>query len=185
MTLVSRAAVLSAFAAVLLVLGGCGSSDDAPPAAGAGTTATTAGPASATSSDAASVTSGGAGTADGGALTGTTWLLTGATDGSGKVVAGDSSAKSTLTIAGPQLTVFTGCNNGSATVTVSDTQLVSGPMAMTMMACADPGVTELEHLIGTVFASPADYNLAGDELTISNDAGSLVYEAAAAGPSSS
>ena len=112
-------------------------------------------------------------------------MLTKATDGSGKVVAADSSAKSTLTITDAQMAVFTGCNNGSTSVTVSDTQLVAGPMAMTMMACADPGVTELEHLIGTVFAWPATYSLTGDSLTISNDAGTLTYQAGTAAASTS
>ena len=185
--LTRRARLSAVFVAAVLALAGCGSSDDGAPATGAATTtATAAGTATATSSDAMSTQASVASTG-GGALSGTTWMLTTATDGTGKVVAADSSAKSTLTITGAQMAVFTGCNNGSATVTVSDTQLVTGPMAMTMMACAEPGVTELEHLIGTVLASPASYSLTGDSLTISNDAGSLVYRAdttAASSPSS-
>ena len=173
MTLIRRAAMATALVAAL-ALAACGSSNDATSTAGGGTTAGTATSPGATTAQSSAT---GSGSADGGALAGTTWLLTEATDGSGKVVAADSSAKSTLTFTGAQMAVFTGCNNGGATVTVSDTQLVAGPMAMTMMACTDPKVTELEHLIGSVFAAPANFSLAGESLTISNDAGSLVYQA--------
>lgn len=112
-------------------------------------------------------------------LEGTTWTLE-------STVANEAVASFATPAAGaPTLTiaedgtakVFTGCNNGSTTVEVTDTTLTFAPMALTRMMCED--ASEVEAAITTVLDGETTYVIDGNSLTITNGDTGLVYTATA------
>ena len=73
------------------------------------------------------------------------------------------------------MSISTGCNSGSAEVTVTDDAVTFGPMALTRMAC-EGDVMEFENAVVQVLGDPLEYTLEGDELTLSNGESTLTLE---------
>ena len=117
-------------------------------------------------------------------LQGTTWELVSTTTGTGEPEMVDPEIGATLTLTGTQLQVSTGCNSGSGSITVMGDGFHVDPLATTRMAC-DPERTKLEAIQLAVLTDQVGYQIAGDQLTLSNGAGSLVYQAAPAGSAES
>lgn len=88
-------------------------------------------------------------------LAGTPWELTGTWDTTAASSVPAGVRTPTLTIEDGRLSVFTGCNNGTATVEVGADVIEVGPIRLTRMACTDRGAqqteaTMLQVLTGTV-----------------------------------
>ncbi|WP_426574649.1 META domain-containing protein [Aquihabitans sp. McL0605] len=112
-------------------------------------------------------------------LTGTEWSLE-------STISKDAVTTSTTPKAGaPTLTigadgtakVFTGCNNGSTTVAVTDTTLTFAPMALTRMMCED--ASTVEAAVTTVLSGETTYSIEGHTLTITKGDTGLIYTAPA------
>lgn len=110
-------------------------------------------------------------------LTGTAWTLDTIVDGdtASSVPAGVDPP--TLQIAEDgEATVFTGCNQGGASVEVTDTTLTFGPMRMTKMAC-EGDATSVENSVVAVLDGEVDYTIEGLQITLTNGDQGLVYGA--------
>jgi heat shock protein HslJ len=103
----------------------------------------------------------------------TTWTLTG-------VISGDSvssvpaDAIATLSISDATVLVNTGCNTGSAPVTVTGDALTFGPLALTKMACDAP-LMDLESQITAVLSGTATYEIEAATLTVRNGDAGLTF----------
>ena len=71
----------------------------------------------------------------------------------------------TMEITGDQVSVFTGCNRGGATVESSDGSLTFGPMRLTRMACAEAAM-QLEATVAAAFEGTVPFTVTADRLTI-------------------
>ncbi len=197
------AGALGVAAVVGLMLTGCAKSGTADPGAGSGVTtaatvttsvgsasSTTSGPAisssaiptathAATSSPESSApTTSGDSTAMSTSVTsieGVTWTLVAAMDKTGAAVPIPDGIAPTLEINGNQLAVHTGCNSGSGAVAVAPAALEVGPIATTRMACDDARMT-LEQTVLGVLSTRSSYRIDDSTLTITNSAGTLVYQ---------
>ncbi len=186
-----KAAIGVAAVAVLTVA--CGSKDAAAPSAGGSSTASIA--TSAPSPPAPSTASSGSpltaptGTEKGSAsvsstpnstafpLQGTTWQLVSTSTGTADPEMVDPAIDATLTISDTQLHASTGCNSGSGSITMMGESFHVDPLATTRMACT-PDRTELEATQLAVLTDRVSYAIDGDQLTLTNGAGTLVYQAA-------
>ena len=97
------------------------------------------------------------------------WTLT-------TIIDGDSAssipmdATSTLTFVDGSARVATGCNTGSATVSLGDGTIGFGPLALTKMACQQP-LMDLETSVVGVLAGDVTFEIEAGSLTITNSAG--------------
>ena len=80
----------------------------------------------------------------------------------------------TLEFTGETVNVFSGCNNGSGEVTVTDSTITFGPIAMTMMACEGDAGT-IEATVTGVLIDEVPYTLEDGALTLGTPELSLVY----------
>jgi heat shock protein HslJ len=78
-------------------------------------------------------------------------------------------AEASLTITDGQAAIQTGCNSGSTSVEITDTTMTFGPVALTMMACADD-LMALEASVIAVLDGEVTYEVTGDTLSIRKDA---------------
>jgi heat shock protein HslJ len=110
-------------------------------------------------------------------LAGTDWALAGLRTGVGDDAAAMSvpgGVRSTLRIDGDRLTVDTGCNTGTATVTTDGETLTVGPLALTKRGCiADAGV--VEQTMVAALAGPLTIEIQGRALHLTGGAGGLDF----------
>ena len=103
----------------------------------------------------------------------TSWTLTGVLEGdtASSVPAG---AVATLSISDGTALVNTGCNTGSAPVTVEGDTLVFGPLALTKKAC-EPALMELESVVASVLSGTATFTIEAATLTLRNGDAGLTF----------
>lgn len=100
-------------------------------------------------------------------LEGTAWNITG-------IVANEAvsslpmGAEASITITDGQAAIRTGCNNGSASVEITDTTITFGPIALTKMACP-PDLTDLEASVLAALDGEVTYEISGDSLSLLNE----------------
>jgi heat shock protein HslJ len=105
------------------------------------------------------------------ALVGTTWTVTGTVANEAvSSVPMDSTASITIADDGT-VAVDTGCNTGSGSVEVGDDTLTFGPIAITMRACADEAVNQLEASMLAVLQGEVAYEISGDTLSLRSGEG--------------
>lgn len=110
-------------------------------------------------------------------LVGTTWRLDSLIEGQGvSSIPGKTTAGIELGEDG-QLSVDTGCNTGSASVTTSDTALEIGPLRTTRMACRDKDARAVEAAMLEVLQGTVSFTIEGDALTISTASSGLGFTA--------
>jgi heat shock protein HslJ len=109
-------------------------------------------------------------------LEGTRWVLDGIVTGDAvsSVPAGVIAA---LTIANGRMEVEAGCNTGGAPVTVDDTTLTIGPLALTKRACAADAMA-VEQAMTTVLSGKVDISIEADVLTLTAGDAGLMLRAA-------
>jgi len=107
-------------------------------------------------------------------LDGTTWTLTGLNNGDSMSTVPDG-VKASLLISGGNATVKTGCNTGTGSATVTDSQLTLR-LGVTQIGCK-PEVMAVEQQVLSVLGKTADYRINGTELTISSGPLGLVFQA--------
>jgi heat shock protein HslJ len=119
--------------------------------------------------------SGGPSATGGARLVGPTWQVHSFVDGDALMsVAADGAPTFTFADDGT-VAIFTGCNRGSTTYVASDDGTITfAPLAMTMMACEDPGAQALEPAIVALTSAPATYELDGDDLVLRGGMQSMV-----------
>jgi heat shock protein HslJ len=100
-------------------------------------------------------------------LTGTTWELDTIVDGD---LASSTSAKATLEFTGQKVTVFTGCNTGSAQYQMSGQRLHVSTVAITRKACP-PDLTQAEQAVLATLDGDVDFKIDGTTLTLTNPSG--------------
>lgn len=72
-----------------------------------------------------------------------------------------------LSVADGRLYVATGCNRGFGDLTVSDSAVEVGPIALTRMAC-EPAVNEWEQALTVFLTGSLDYTVTDAEVTLTN-----------------
>ena len=104
------------------------------------------------------------------ALVGTTWTVTGtvATEAVSTVPM-DTAASITIADDGT-VAVNTGCNTGSGSVEITDTTLVFGPIASTLIGC-EPDVAQLESSVLAVLQGEVTYEISGSSLSLRSGTG--------------
>jgi heat shock protein HslJ len=111
-------------------------------------------------------------------LEGTRWALDGIIDGevASSVPAG---AGATLTLTnGAASIAIDGCNQGSADVTITETAIELGDLAMTRMACSEPAASVEATVVG-VLDGEITYTIESDTLTLTHPSGQgLTFHAA-------
>ena len=97
-------------------------------------------------------------------LEGVRWVVDGllANQGISTVPIG---AEASITITDGTAAVEAGCNTGSAPVTITDTTITFGPLALTRMACGEPQTT-LETAVVAVLDGEVTYTIDGDALQL-------------------
>jgi len=104
------------------------------------------------------------------ALVGTTWTVTGTVTAEAiSSVPTDSAASITIADDG-SVAVNTSCNGGSGSVEITDTTLVFGPIASTLIGC-EPEVAALEASVLAVLQGEVTYEIEGDTLSLRSDEG--------------
>ena len=83
----------------------------------------------------------------------------------------------TLDITADQMSVFTGCNRGGATVEVSEGSITFGPLRLTRMACPEPAM-QLEATVTAVLDGTVPYTVTAELLTIGDESSGLVWRRA-------
>jgi heat shock protein HslJ len=118
----------------------------------------------------------------GASLAGPTWSLTGYVDSTGQLQPPSPGALSTITFdnAG-QVSGSTGCNSFSGGYEADDTFLRIGPLATTLMMCADP-VGSQEVAMLAAFERVASYALTADVLEMMDADGNVLLTWASAAP---
>lgn len=114
-------------------------------------------------------------------LEGPTWVL-GSIIQNEVVVSSAVDSQITAIFADGQVAGLAGCNQYSASYTMTDTALTLGPIAATKMACEDErGQREQEFL--TAFAAAVSYAIEGESLTLLDANGNelLIFQAQKAG----
>ena len=113
-------------------------------------------------------------------LEGTQWTLTGIekTDGdSVGMMTIPPTVDAGVAIQEQRLVVRTGCNRGSAEVTVHEDRLELGPLALTRMACAG-AADEVERGVVRVLDGPeVDWSISGTQLRLTQGDHALIYDA--------
>jgi heat shock protein HslJ len=72
-----------------------------------------------------------------------------------------------LSVADGRLYVATGCNRGFGDVTVTDTAIEVGPIALTRMACED-AINAWEQSLTVFLAGSLEYTVSGTDVTLTN-----------------
>ncbi len=113
-------------------------------------------------------------------LEGTQWTLTGIEETDGDSVGMMTippTVDAGVQIDGQRLIVRTGCNRGSAEVTVRDERLELGPLALTRMAC--PGVAdEVERgVVRVLDGTEVGWSISGTQLRLTQGDHALIYDA--------
>ena len=117
----------------------------------------------------------GSGGGNGAPLVGTTWTLDSIVDGDSASSVPSGVEPPTLEISDAgEASVFTGCNQGGASVEVSDASLTFGPLPLTKMACGGDA-TSVEATVTSIIDGKVGYSINGDVLTVSKDAQALEY----------
>lgn len=97
-------------------------------------------------------------------LEATTWTVNG-------VIEADAvtsyAVQPTLVFESGTVSVFAGCNSGSGGVTITDSTIEFGPIALSMRACEGDAQT-VEDAVIAVLDGTAEYTIAGSTLTIMN-----------------
>jgi heat shock protein HslJ len=162
---------LATLAVLLLTVAGCGSSDPhgaADTSAPTSTPPTTTTPATPTSTSTSTPSTAGPGSSgqDTRELTGIRWVLDGfITVGGPEPVPADVEASLTFDDV-THVRIATGCNQGSATVTLGEAGMISfGPVALTKMACSDER-NQLEARIVNLLGLPSYWSAHDGTLTI-------------------
>lgn len=83
----------------------------------------------------------------------------------------------TLEFTEGQLTVFTGCNSGGASVTVDADAIAVGPLRLTRKACGSPAM-QIEARVATLLDGDVPYRLDGDRLTLGPEDAALIWRRA-------
>lgn len=105
------------------------------------------------------------------ALVDTTWKVTGTVANQGvSSVPADSTASIMIAPDGT-VSVDTGCNTGSGDVEVTDETLTFGPIAITLRACADEAVNQVEQSMLAVLQGEVAYTIEGDNLSLRSGEG--------------
>lgn len=117
------------------------------------------------------------------ALSGTLWQAVSVNNGQQAVTSVISGTVLTATFQDDgTVSGSAGCNNFSGGYTVDGDQIAIGPLAMTMMFCAEPeGVMEQETAFGAALESAATYSIQGDALELRTADGALAVSFVAAG----
>jgi heat shock protein HslJ len=97
-------------------------------------------------------------------LEGTRWEVTGlvANQAISTIPIG---TQASLTITDGTAAVETGCNTGSAKVTITDTTITFGPLALTRKACPQPE-TDLENAVVATLTGDVTYKIRDDKLSL-------------------
>jgi heat shock protein HslJ len=104
-------------------------------------------------------------------LVGTTWNVTGTVANEGvSSVPAEPTASITINDDGT-VSVETGCNSGSGPVEITDTTLTFGAIAVTMRACAEEAVDQLEQSVLTALQGEVTYEIDGDTMSIRSGEG--------------
>lgn len=116
-------------------------------------------------------------------LTGTLWQAVSVNNGQEAVTSVISGTLLTATFQDDgTLSGSAGCNNYSGGYTLDGDQIAIGPLAMTMMFCAEPeGVMEQEMAFGAALESAASFSIQGDALELRTADGALAVSFMAAG----
>jgi heat shock protein HslJ len=123
------------------------------------------------SADTTQTSSDGGGTGD---LDGTSWeLMNIGIQQSVTSLPGDL-AKPTLEFNGGEVSVFTGCNNGTGTAEVSDASIAFGPIAMTKKACDDVA-TQVETIVSQTLIDDVKYEQTAENLSLTKGQNTLIY----------
>ena len=112
-------------------------------------------------------------------LEGTTWVLDGIELGSGADVAVSSvpaGVHATIRLDAGRLAVDTGCNTGSATVSVDGDTLTVGPLALAKRACQQDA-TDVERSITQTLQGPLNVVVDGATLRLTGPASGLTLRA--------
>jgi heat shock protein HslJ len=104
-------------------------------------------------------------------LVDTQWTVTGTVANEGVSSVPADATASIMIAPDDSVTVDTGCNTGSGTVTVTDDTLTFGPIATTMRACADEAVNQLEAAVLAVLQGEVAYEITGDTLSLRSGEG--------------
>jgi heat shock protein HslJ len=102
-------------------------------------------------------------------LIGTRWVVDGLVSG-GAVSSVPVGVVATLTFADRRVDVEAGCNRGGGPVTVTETTITFGPIALTKMACPG-GAMEVERAVKAVLTGEVRYTVEAGTLTL--DAGAF------------
>jgi len=107
-------------------------------------------------------------------LAGSTWLATGINNGRGGVqsLVIDSTVTATFADDGT-LSGDAGCNTYSGTYEVDGDSMTIGPLASTMMACADEEVTQQEAAYLAALSNVSTFSITGNSLELRDEAGAL------------
>jgi heat shock protein HslJ len=104
-------------------------------------------------------------------LVDTTWQVTGTVANQGvSSVPADTTASIVIAPDGT-VSVDTGCNTGSGSVEVTDETLTFGPIAITLRACADEAVNQLEQSMLAVLQGEVSYTIEGNNLSLRSGEG--------------
>jgi heat shock protein HslJ len=108
-------------------------------------------------------------------IEGTTWILDG-------IVSGDTASSvpagvtASIQITDGRMAINSGCNSGSATVTVAADTLTFGPIALTKMAC-QPAAMSVEQSVVSTLTGTVRYTIEADALTIDAGSAGLTFRA--------
>jgi heat shock protein HslJ len=109
-------------------------------------------------------------------IDGTMWILDG-------IVSGDTASSvpagvtASIQITDGRIAINSGCNSGSATVTVAPDTLTFGPIALTKMACQE-AVMSVEQSVVSTLTGTVRYTIEADVLTINAGSTGLTFRAA-------
>jgi heat shock protein HslJ len=107
-------------------------------------------------------------------LTGSTWLATGINNGTGGVQSLVIDSKVTAIFADDgTISGEAGCNTYSGTYEVDGDAMTIGPLASTMMACADEEVTQQETAYLAALSNVSTYSITGNSLELRDESGAL------------
>lgn len=109
-------------------------------------------------------------------LLGTRWVVDGLISG-GSVASVPAGVVAALTFTDRRVDVEAGCNRGGGAVTITDTTLTFGPIALTKMAC--PGAAmEVERAVTAALSGEVQYAIEAGTLTLQGGAAGLMLRAA-------
>jgi heat shock protein HslJ len=105
----------------------------------------------------------------------TQWQASGINNGKGGVVSSTSTHMATVRFEEGKVSGSAGCNNFSASYTISGENLTIGPAMATRKSCAEPeGIMEQEQQFLQALQKSHTYKLGRDRLELRNEKGSLL-----------